>query len=61
MFCQFLLYSKVIRIYTYIHIHIYTHTHILFLILSSIMFYHKRLDIALRVVQQDLIADAKNS
>ena len=43
MLCQFLLYSKVTQSYMYIYTH--THTHILFLILSSITFYPKRLDI----------------
>ena len=50
MFCQFLLYSNVPQLYIYIYIHI------LFLILSSIMFYPKRLDLVPCAVQQDLIA-----
>ena len=44
VFSQFILYSKVticVNIYTHTH----THTYILFLTLSSIMFYHKWLDI----------------
>ena len=60
MLCQFLLYSKgtqiYINIYKHIYTHIYTHTHILFLILSSIMFYPQRLDIVSHAVQQGLIA-----
>ena len=39
MLCQFLLYSKVTQFYVYIYIH--THIYILFLILSSIIVYHK--------------------
>ena len=50
MFCQFLLCSKVTQLYTYIY------TYILFLILSSIMFYPKRLDIVPCAIQQDFIA-----
>ena len=38
-----------------LYTHTYTHTHILFLILSSIMFYHKRLRSVACAVQQDLI------
>ena len=48
MFCQFLLYNKVTQLYIYIYI--------LYLTLSSIMFYHKWLDIAPFAIQQDLIA-----
>ena len=43
--------DPVIHIYMYI----YTLTYVLFLILSSILFYHKRLDIVPCAVQQDLI------
>ena len=48
MFCQFQWYSTVTQV-----IYIYD---ILFLLLSSIMFYHKGLDIIPCAVQQDLIA-----
>ena len=54
MFCQFLLYNKVIQFYIYIYIYIYTY--ILFLALSSIIFHHKWLDIVHCAIQQDLIA-----
>ena len=47
MFCQFLLHSDVAS---------HTHTYIPFLILSSLMFYPKRLDIVPCAIQQDLIA-----
>ena len=64
MLCQFLQYSKVtlsyiyvcIYIYTHIHTHIHIHIYTLFLILSFIMFYPKRLDIVPCAVQQALIA-----
>ena len=39
-----------------VNTHTHTHTHILFLILSSIMFYPKRLDIVPCALQQDFIA-----
>jgi len=52
VFCQFLLYSKV----TYIYMYIYIYTHTIFLTLSSIMFYHKWLDIGPCANQQNLIA-----
>ena len=48
MFCEFLLYRKVTQSFT--------HTHILFLVLSSIMFYHKWLIIVPFAIQQGLIA-----
>ena len=38
--------------HTYTHTHTHTHTHIPFLVFSSIMFYHKRLDIVPCAVQQ---------
>ena len=57
--CQFLLYCIVTQSYThtcvYIYIFIYTHT-FFFLILSSIKFYPKRLDIVPCAVQYVLIA-----
>ena len=59
MFLQFLLYGKVTQssIYTYICMYIYVcmHMYIIFLILSSIIFCHKRLDIVPCAIQQDLI------
>ena len=46
MFCQFLLYSKVTQSYIYTH----------FLILSSIMLYHKWLDVVPCAIHRDLTA-----
>ena len=52
MFGQFLLYNKVTQSYIYIYtLYIY----ILFLILSSVIVYPKRLDIVPCTVAQDLI------
>ena len=50
MFCQFLLYSKVVQPCTYLSICL------LFPIFSAITFHHKGLDIVPCAVQQDLIA-----
>ena len=56
MLWQFLLYSKVTQSYIYMYTHTHTHTHTLFLILSAIMVYPKRLGMFLCAKQQDLIA-----
>ena len=63
MLCYFLLCSKVTGHVMHIYVkkenhlfNIYIYTHIPFLILSSIIFYPKRLDIVPYAVQQDLLA-----
>ena len=53
MLCQFPLHSKVTQSHIYIYIYVYT---FLFSYLSSIMFYHERLDIVPCAAQADLIA-----
>ena len=54
MLCQFLLYSLVTQ-YMYMCVYIYIYE-FFFLILSSLMFYPKRLDIVPCTIEQDLIA-----
>ena len=58
VFCQFLLYSKVIQSHTHTHTHIYIYIYIyiLYFTFSSIMLHHKWLDIVLSAVRQELIA-----
>ena len=55
MFCQFLLYSKVTQFYIYVCMYI-NYIYSFFLILSSIMFQHKWLDIVSCAIQQEFIA-----